>query len=119
MAAKIYPTNEEIIDKIRNLLKSKGTYSKNLEFSIQLAATNFIAMLHLQRDLERASKTYYTIVDSNGNKVYKIKPEYAKLPDLTTSANKSFAALGLTLDSMSASDEDPLDSLTERLDSLE
>ena len=108
---KKYPTIEEVTDQIVRLLKAKGTYSANLDHAIYVAAVNYIAIQHVHRDIIRASKTYYTMMDQYGNRIPKIKPEYAKLPDLTTSTVKSLRALGLTIDTLTAADNDPLEKL--------
>ena len=115
---KKYPKVEEVVAQITTLLKSKQTYSANLDQAIFVAATNYLAMMHIQRDIARASKTYYSYRDAQGCTQYKIKPEYAKLPDLTTAAMKSFRALGLTLDSLESSDDDPLDKLNSQVNSI-
>ena len=108
---KRFPDISEIVSEIRGKLVSKGTYSANLESAIFVAATNYLALLHIQRDVARGAKTYYIMTDANGNKIPKIRPEYAKLPDITTSAMKALRGLGLTLDTLIATDDDPLDKL--------
>ena len=115
---KPYPKIEDVVSQITSLLRSKKTYSTSLDHAIYVAAVNYLAMMHVQRDIARASKTYYQYIDKMGNTQYKIKPEYAKLPDLTTSAVKSLKALGLTLETMEASDDDPLESLTNRVNDM-
>lgn len=116
---KPYPKIDEVIADITAQLKAKGTYSAALDQTIYLAAVNYIAVLHLQRDIARGSKTYFLAADKNGNNVPKIKPEYQKLPDITTSAIKAFRALGLTYDTLTAADNDPLDTLFQRVDNVD
>lgn len=115
---KPYPTIDEVVLQIKTLLQSKKTYSTSLDHAIYVAAVNYLAMMHVQRDIARASKTYYQYIDKMGNTQYKIKPEYAKLPDLTTSAVKSLKSLGLTLETMEASDDDPLEALTNQVNDM-
>lgn len=108
---KPYPKIDDIVAQIKKLLVTKGTYSANLDHAIYIASVNYLAMLHIQRDIARGSKTYFTIMDQYGNNIPKIKPEYAKLPDITTSAVKALKALGLTIDTLQAADDDPLEKL--------
>lgn len=108
---KPYPKIDDIVAQIKKLLVTKGTYSANLDHAIYIASVNYLAMLHIQRDIARGSKTYFIILDQYGNNIPKIKPEYAKLPDITTSAVKALKALGLTIDTLQAADDDPLEKL--------
>lgn len=116
---KPYPKIEDVIAQITKLLVTKGTYSANLDHAIYIAAVNYLAMLHIQRDIARGSKTYFTIRDQYGNNIPKIKPEYAKLPDITTSAVKALKALGLTIDTLAAADDDPLEKLFDEVNASE
>jgi len=115
---KKYPPIDEVVEQIKKLLRAKQTYSANLDQTIYVAATNYLAMMHIQGDIARAAKSYYSYIDAQGNRQYKIKPEYAKLPDITSAAVKSFRALGLTLDTLDSSDDDPLEKLNARVQSM-
>lgn len=112
-------TVEGTIAKITDLLKGQGSYSRSLDFAISVAAGAYVAYHKCLKSIQKRQKVQYSLITREGSKVYKIYPDIETLPSLTRSLKDMLKTLGLTLDTLEAADDDPLDTLIRKVKSVE
>ena len=109
----IIPTVEELTDLIKRAMENQGTYSPDLEFAITNAATNFRLLLVARKDVSKLSKTFYLTYTREGHKDYKEHPLVKTVDRVQSSCTASLKVIGLTLDQLHVSEDDPFQKLIE------
>ena len=104
-------TVSNIKSKIRKALKNQKTYSKDLETCIGMAAGSFYAFLLAQQDIEELPCTFVSEKSREGNERLVPHPAFRVLKDASEMTRKSLRELGLTLNTLSTDDDDPLEDL--------
>lgn len=108
-----------MIAKITQLLKDQGTYSRGLDLTISAAAGAYIAYHKCIRSIQSRQRVQYSVITREGSKAFKIYPDIEALPSLTRSLKEMLRSLGLTLDTLDVTDEDPLFSLIRKVDAVD
>lgn len=109
------PTAEECGVKIRKALKAQGAYSEGLEFAITVAAGNYHSYLKCLASMSKRAKVMYPVLTREGSRAYKIYPDIEHIPTISKALKESLKSLGLTLDTIEVTDDDPLDALHEKV----
>ena len=112
------PTVEDLTDLIRKEMENHGTYSPDLEFAITNAATNYRLLLVARKDVSKLSKTFYLTYTREGHKDYKEHPLVKTIDRVQSSCSASLKVIGLTLDQMHVSEDDPFLKLIEGVSNL-
>ena len=112
------PSVEELVKKIKKALTSQQTYSKSLDFAIVQAAGNYHVYLKTLTSINKRGKIQYSLITREGSTAYKNYPDIEILPTLSRALKDSLRSLGLTLDTLEAIDDDPLDVLAAKVDKL-
>ena len=100
-----------IKSKIRKALRNQKTYSKDLETCIGMAAGSYYAFLLAQQDIEKLDCTYVTEKSREGNDRLVPHPAFRVLKEAAEMTRKSLRELGLTLNTLSTDEDDPLEDL--------
>ena len=112
------PSVEDLEMKIKSALKSQQTYSESLDIAITFAAGNYHSYLKTLASINKRAKVMYSVMTREGSKAYKIFPDIEHLPAISRALKDSLKSLGLTLDTLEAIDNDPLDNLSDKVQSL-
>lgn len=104
--------------KIRAALKNQGTYSEDLEICIGMVAGSYYAFLLAQKDIEKLKCSYIEEVSRENNVKLVPHPAFKTLKDSQESVRKGLRELGLTLSTLSVSDDDELSDLIEDVESV-
>ena len=112
------PSVEELVKKIKKALVAQQTYSKSLDFAIVQAAGNYHVYLKTLTSINRRGKIQYSLITREGSTAYKNYPDIEILPTLSRALKDSLRSLGLTLDTLEAVDNDPLDKLADNVGKL-
>lgn len=105
------PSQEDCAEVIRKALRRQQTYSDALEPTIQMAAGTYHVYLKTLFSVGRHKKAMYSVLTREGSTAHKLYPDIEFVPSLTRALQLALRSLGLTLDTLTAADEDPLDSL--------
>lgn len=114
----VVPTVPELEARIKRALQSQQTYSDSLDIAITFAAGNYHSYLKTLASINKRAKVMYSVLTREGSKAYKIFPDIEHLPALSRALKDSLKSLGLTLDTLEAVDNDPLDNLAEKVSGL-
>lgn len=114
----VIPTVEDLADLIRKAMENQGTYSPDLEFAITNAATNFRLLLVARKDVSKLSKTFYLTYTREGHKDYKEHPLVKTVDRVQSSCTASLKVIGLTLDQLHVSEDDPFQKLIEGVNNI-
>lgn len=112
------PSVEELAVQIRRAMENQGTYSPDLEFAITNAATNYRLLLVARKDVSKLSKTFYLTYTREGHKDYKEHPLVKTIDRVQSSCSASLKVIGLTLEQLHVSEDDPFMKLIEGVSSL-
>lgn len=112
------PTVEDLTDLIKKAMENQGTYSPDLEFAITNAATNYRLLLVARKDVSKLSKTFYLTYTREGHKDYKEHPLVKTIDRVQSSCSASLKVIGLTLDQLHVSEDDPFLKLIEGVSNL-
>lgn len=112
------PSVEELERKIRTALVNQQTYSESLDIAITFAAGNYHSYLKTLASINKRAKVMYSVLTREGSKAYKIFPDIEHLPSISRALKDSLKSLGLTLDTLEAIDNDPLDNLSDKVGKL-
>ena len=112
------PTVDDLVKKIRKALVVQQTYSKSLDFAIVQAAGNYHVYLKTLTSINKRGKIQYSLMTREGSTAYKNYPDIELLPTLSRALKDSLRSLGLTLDTLEAVDNDPLDKLADNVGKL-
>lgn len=112
------PTVEELAVLIRKAMENQSTYSPDLEFAITNAATNYRLLLVARKDVSKLSKTFYLTYTREGHKDYKEHPLVKTIDRVQSSCSASLKVIGLTLDQLHVSEDDPFLKLIEGVNNL-
>ena len=112
------PSVEELEKKIRTALVNQQTYSESLDIAITFAAGNYHSYLKTLASINKRAKVMYSVLTREGSKAYKIFPDIEHLPSISRALKDSLKSLGLTLDTLEAIDNDPLDNLSDKVGKL-
>ena len=112
------PSVAELVKKIKKALTAQQTYSKSLDFAIVQAAGNYHVYLKTLTSINKRGKIQYSLTTREGGTAYKNYPDIEILPTLSRALKDSLRSLGLTLDTLEAVDDDPLDVLAAKVDKL-
>lgn len=115
----VVPSVSELEEKIKSALVTQQTYSSSLDIAIAFAAGNYHTYLKTLASINKRAKVMYNVITREGSKAYKIFPDIEHLPAISRALKDSLKSLGLTLDTLEAIDDDPLDVLTEKVDKLQ
>ena len=94
-------------------MENQGTYSPDLEFAITNAATNYRLLLIARKDVSKLSKTFYLTYTRECHKDYKEHPLVKTVDRVQSSCTASLKVIGLTLDQLHVSEDDPFQKLIE------
>lgn len=114
----VIPTVEELADLIKKAMDNQGTYSPDLEFAITNAATNYRLLLVARKDVSKLSKTFYLTYTREGHKDYKEHPLVKTVDRVQSSCTASLKVVGLTLDQLHVSEDDPFQKLIEGVNNI-
>ena len=114
----VIPTVEELAELIRKAMENQSTYSPDLEFAITNAATNYRLLLVARKDVSKLSKTFYLTYTREGHKDYKEHPLVKTIDRVQSSCSASLKVIGLTLDQLHVSEDDPFLKLIEGVNNL-
>lgn len=114
----VVPSVEELEKKIRTALINQQTYSESLDIAITFAAGNYHSYLKTLASINKRAKVMYSVLTREGSKAYKIFPDIEHLPSISRALKDSLKSLGLTLDTLEAIDNDPLDNLSDKVGKL-
>lgn len=115
----VVPSVPELEDKIKSALLAQQTYSTSLDIAIAFAAGNYHTYLKTLASINKRAKVMYSVVTREGSKAYKIFPDIEHLPAISRALKESLKSIGLTLDTLEALDDDPLDALTANVEKLQ
>ena len=113
------PDLEEIIEQIRDSLRSQGTYSTDLELAIKTVAGAYRAYLIAQNDVSKLKKTYIRTRSREGNLRYEAHPAIKTLKDTHEMVLNGLKSLGLTMQSLVVTESNPIDRLADEFSKLE
>ena len=116
--APVVPTVAELEEKIKKALKAQQTYSESLDIAITFAAGNYHSYLKTLASINKRAKVMYSVMTREGSKAYKIFPDIEHLPAISRALKDSLKSIGLTLDTLEAIDNDPLDNLSDKVGAL-
>ena len=114
----VIPSVEELIELIRKAMENQGTYSPDLEFAITNAATNYRLLLIARKDVSKLSKTFYLTYTREGHKDYKEPPLVKTIDRVQSSCSASLKVIGLTLEQLHVSEDDPFLKLIEGVNNI-
>jgi len=112
------PSVPELEAKIKAALVAQQTYSSSLDIAIAFAAGNYHTYLKTLTSINKRAKVMYSVLTREGSKAYKIFPDIEHLPAISRALKDSLKSLGLTLDTLEAVDNDPLDNLADKVGAL-
>ena len=112
------PTVPELEERIKSALLAQQTYSASLDIAIAFAAGNYHTYLKTLASINKRAKVMYSVLTREGSKAYKIFPDIEHLPAISRALKDSLKSLGLTLDTLEAIDNDPLDVLAANVEKL-
>lgn len=110
------PKISDAVRIITKAVKSQGNYSKDLSLTIIKAAGDYVAYSKALADLDNLEHCYYETKSREGNPDYKEHPVIKQLPTLSKALERSLASLGLTLETLSVNDTDPLTSMMSKIE---
>lgn len=116
--ADVIPSVDELAEQIREAMRNQGTYSPDLEFAIVNAATNYRLLLITRKDVSKLSKTFYLTYTREGHKDYKEHPLVKTIDRVQSSCSASLKVIGLTLEQLHVSEDDPFLKLMEGVASI-
>ncbi|EOA55594.1 hypothetical protein HMPREF1214_03717 [Bacteroides sp. HPS0048] len=102
---------DDIKEKIRTAMESQGTYTEDLELCISLCAGSYVAFKIALNDITKKKKSYVIEVSREGNKKLVAHPSFKVLFDSLEVTRKQLRELGLTLQTLSSSDDDEVTDL--------
>lgn len=114
----VIPSVDELIPTIRKAMENQGTYSPDLEFAITNAATNYRLLLIARKDVSKLKKTFYLTYTREGHKDYKEHPLVKTIDRVQSSCSASLKVIGLTLEQLHVSDDDPFMKLLEGVNNI-
>lgn len=114
----VVPPVSEIEQRIKAALVAQQTYSSSLDIAIAFAAGNYHTYLKTLTSINKRAKVMYSVLTREGSKAYKIFPDIEHLPAISRALKDSLKSLGLTLDTLEAVDNDPLDNLADKVGAL-
>lgn len=114
----VIPEVEELAENIREAMRNQGTYSSDLEFAVVNAATNYRLLLIARKDVSKLSKTFYLTYTREGHKDYKEHPLVKTIDRVQSSCSASLKVIGLTLDQLHVSEDDPFLKLIEGVNNI-
>lgn len=115
---EVIPSVDDLADRIRDAMRNQGTYSPDLEFAIVNAATNYRLLLITRKDVSKLSKTFYLTYTREGHKDYKEHPLVKTIDRVQSSCSASLKVIGLTLEQLHVSEDDPFMRLIEGVNNL-
>lgn len=114
----VVPKVPELEEKIKSALIAQQTYSSSLDIAIAFAAGNYHTYLKTLASINKRAKVMYSVMTREGSKAYKIFPDIEHLPAISRALKDSLKSIGLTLDTLEAIDNDPLDNLADKVGAL-
>ena len=114
----VIPSVEDLTELIKRAMENQGTYSPDLEFAITNAATNYRLLLIARRDVSKLSKTFYLTYTREGHKDYKEHPLVKTIDRVQSSCSASLKVIGLTLEQLHISEDDPFMKLIEGVNNI-
>ena len=114
----VVPSVSELEERIKSALLAQQTYSSSLDIAIAFAAGNYHTYLKTLASINKRAKVMYSVITREGSKAYKIFPDIEYLPSISRALKDSLKSLGLTLDTLEAIDNDPLDNLADKVGAL-
>ena len=114
----VVPSVSELEERIKSALVLQQTYSSSLDIAIAFAAGNYHTYLKTLASINKRAKVMYSVLTREGSKSYKIFPDIEHLPAISRALKDSLKSLGLTLDTLEAIDNDPLDNLADKVGAL-
>lgn len=99
--------------KIKKAMESQGTYSDDLDLCIYLCAGSYQAFKIALNDIAKKKKAYVVELSREGNKKLVAHPSFKILFDSLEVTRKALRELGLTLQTLSATEDDEVGKLIE------
>lgn len=112
------PGVPELEAKITAALEAQNTWSPSLAFAVRMCAINYYAVLKVQHSIEKRAKVQYSLLTREGSTKYELFPDLDRLPALIRVLKESLKSLGLTLDTLEQTENDPLDELSDKVNGL-
>lgn len=111
---------DDIKERIRAAMDSQGTYTEDLELCITLCAGSFMAFQIALNDISRKRmKSFVKELSREGNEKLVAHPAFKVLFDSLEATRKQLRELGLTLQTLSASDDDEVNDLINEVNKID
>ena len=111
---------DDIKEKIRTAMESQGTYTEGLDLCISLCAGSYMAFQIALNDIsKKRMKSYVKEVSRENNDKLVAHPAFKVLFDSLEATRKQLRELGLTLQTLSASDTDEVNDLIDVVDKID
>lgn len=104
---------DAIKEQIKTAMESQGTYSEDLDLCIYLCAGSYQAFRIALKDISKRKKAYVEELTREGNKKLVAHPSFKILFDSLEVTRKALRELGLTLQTLSATEDDEVGKLIE------
>lgn len=106
-------------NRIKNALKSQGTYSKDMDLIIDLCAKSCVVMNKAYKDIEVLDASYCTEFTREMNQKLTPHPSFKIFIDSSEKVKNCLKELGLTVATAITSDNDELETLTEKIKEID
>ena len=111
---------DDIKEKIRAAMESQGTYTEDLELCITLCAGSYMAFQIALNDIsKKRMKSYVKEVSRENNDKLTAHPALKVLFDALEATRKQLRELGLTFQTLSASDDDEVNDLINEVNKID
>jgi len=107
-------------NRIRNAMISQGTYISDLDLCIELCAGSYMAFRIALNDIsKKRMKSFVEEKTREDNKKLVAHPAFKVLFDALEVTRKQLRELGLTLQTLSASDDDEVSDLIDEVEKID
>lgn len=107
---------EAIEEQIRSAMETQGTYTPELDLCISLCAASYVAFKVAFNDISKQKKAYVIEITRENNKKLVAHPSFKVLFDALEATRKQLRELGLTLQTLTASDDDEVNDLIDEVE---
>ena len=111
---------DDIKEKIRTAMESQGTYTEDLDLCITLCAGSYMEFQIALNDIsKKRMKSYVKEVSRENNDKLTAHPAFKVLFDALEATRKQLRELGLTFQTLSASDDDEVNDLINEVNKID
>lgn len=106
---------DDCVKQVRRAVERQQTYTQSMEPAIQMAGGAYHVYLKTMASIAKRKKVTYPVLTREGSTAHKLYPDIEYLPAATRALQLSLKSLGLTLETLTQSDDDPLDRLAAKV----